>query len=597
MLIKKDSFLTKNDLIFFTSGTGLTITTLTLSDLNVPKISCFIGGLLITGVFKSVKYNLYKQDKRNNLFSLIRFLKLKINEKMANDVGPLVGTFALLETLTFLFDKYALDIPNWFYPLHLLTSTPMFLSINFANNTTKIKHMQELADFHFKGNVQILDNLDGVMTLHSKIPLGEVNKQVLSIICNSHVNTITQDIYRKSIFFVNHKYGKEDKYIKLPKGSFERLEQILIDMKGKPQHINSYENEVETTHEFYCNLNPKKMIRERLNIEHKLGVKKDTLSVESNNGIYLIKVKKEVDKTYILDEYIDKVKIPGKMQLPFILGANCSSGTIVIKDLMDILHLLIVGKTKGGKSVTFKCIIESLMRFNQNIAWYMIDMAESALIRYEDFNNVKFVESDPTSVLSCMNEIIEEQFRRMKLFRNENVENIKEYNEIYKYQPEYQLPYIILCIDEANGFKEEWSKKEFEPMEQKMKTLLKRGRKYGLLTIQAVQQANDTDYVKSWRTQMTRISHRLEDLCDCNNLTTNKEIAQLIPTLQTGEFYLIQGSNIEKMKGCLTDREYNKLYNILRGAYCDDFKRKTINLDKEEEKSQEQSTTAATINP
>jgi hypothetical protein len=109
--------------------------------------------------------------------------------------------------------------------------------------------------------------------------------------------------------------------------------------------------------------------------------------------------------------------------------------------------------------------------------------------------------------------------------------------------------------------------KEFTSMEKSIKTLLQRGRKYGMLIVMAVQQTNDRDFVKSWKTQFTRIAHLLEDSIDCQNITTKKEYQQLIPTLKTGEFYVLSESDNYKLKACLTDNKYNELYKILKEGY------------------------------
>jgi FtsK/SpoIIIE family len=247
--------------------------------------------------------------------------------------------------------------------------------------------------------------------------------------------------------------------------------------------------------------------------------------------------------------------------------------------LIDVLHLLIAGKTGSGKSVTFKCIIETLMYWNQNCSFYMLDFAESALTRYESFNNTKYVESDFESIKESIKELREEMANRMTSFRNNNVENIKEYNKLI---PDQKIPYIVFAIDEANGFKEDLEKDQFEEIKNEIKALLKRGRKYGIVILFAVQQTNDQDFCKSWKTQTTRLGHLLSDHIDCSNLTTNKDIALQLPNLGKGEFFLIQeGKEVEKMKGCFTSKDFDKLYNVLKEVYCEKVIPENIKIEKE----------------
>ena len=224
---------------------------------------------------------------------------------------------------------------------------------------------------------------------------------------------------------------------------------------------------------------------------------------------------------------------------------------------------MIAGKTGSGKSCTFKGIIESLMYYNDNIIWYMLDFADSALTKYQKFYNVKYIESEIPEINKALEELLNEYTKRKKTFRDNEVENIQEYNS----KANSKLPYIIFAIDEANAFKSEMDNKEFSTMEKSIKTLLQRGRKYGMLIVMAVQQTNDRDFVKSWKTQFTRIAHLLEDNIDCQNITTKKEYQTLIPSLKTGEFYILSESDNYKLKACLTDNKYNELYKTLKEGY------------------------------
>lgn len=587
MLIKRDKTITKNDLILFGAGSLASLGCLAFT--QYPIISCVGGGLVVLGLFKSLKHSMFAQAERNNFISFFRVLNAQIRD--LNSSGVII-TFVVLEAITAIVDHY-LQVSNWFYPMHALTSVPIWLMVHFNKNCKRVKAMQVKANNSFNGELQILDSINDKLTVYSEVHLKDEHKEKLALTCNSHVTNIIQDLYRKNIFVITHSYGKEGKYRKMEKGTIERLEQILLDKKDKPIYIATQENEAELSHEFTSKINPKKMIREMADIEHKLGIKKGYLSITHDNGAYQFRVKKDVDRTYILDDVIARVKKPANMQLPFILGADYSNGSIIFEDLLNVKHLLIAGKTGSGKSCTFKAIIESLMYFNQNISWYMIDFAESALVRYENFNNVKYIESDSSSVLAGINEIIKEYERRKKLFRMNHVENIKEYNNLV---PDNKIPFIILAIDEANGFKTEWDKQEFESIEKLVKRILQRGRKYGILDINAVQQTNDNDFVKSWKTQFTRLAHLLEDYIDCQNVTTNKELQQLIPKLGVGEFYLLSDSETKKIKGCLSDKDHDKLYEILKEAYKDvENDIPVIEIDENKENSQPQPETAIEI--
>ena len=450
---------------------------------------------------------------------------------------------------------------KFFLPLLLPIITKLVVIHEFNKETNELR---EIVNNMFNGGIELLTRTrNEVYTFRIiKNDFESINKRILETALNSKILEMELMPKNRNWFYCKCGEITETSYTKLDKGSLDRLFFILELLKMNPKYISSQENEIEIIHTFQTSLNPKRIQRVLVDIEHKLGIKKNSLTMTYDHGVVCFIISKEVDNIYILDDVLPSIKKPKIQSLPFIMGMD-SSGIAQIEDLVELKHLLIAGKTGSGKSCTLKCIIETLMYWNQNIAWYMTDFAESALVRYENFRNVKFIESDFENFNNGIDEILEHQVGRMKKFRKLGVENIQEYNK----QTSKPYPYILFVVDEANGFKEEWDKKDFEIVKDKMKTILKRGRKYGIFTIHAVQQTNDNDYVKSWRTQMTRIGHLLEDLCDANNLTNKKEVAEKIPKLKTGEFYLITSDDCKKLKGCLTNKHFDKLYTVLKEVY------------------------------
>lgn len=460
----------------------------------------------------------------------------------------------------------------WFFVIYVVIKLLVFTNIcKYFNEKLKVFN-----DMLLVINYEIHSLKKFKLIFKIEIPFETIDKNKLEHCLNASIVSFELVEGKKNVVIGVFQKGKISEYYKLEKGSLERLESIVELMRGKPLYVNSFENEVEKVIELISIISPKKMLRETDHIEHKLGLKKGYLTIDHNNGVYSFKIKKDNNRIYLLDDYIGGVKKPANMQLPFILGVNYSTGSIVIKDLIDVLHLLIAGKTGSGKSITFHSIIQSLMYWNQNIAFYMLDFAEVELVKYETFKNVKYVENDFESVKNSITELREELDNRKTLFRNNNVVNIKEYNSLC---PDQAIPYIVFCIDEANGFKEDFENKEFEEIVRPIKALLKRGRKYGIILLFGVQQTNDTDFVKSWKTQLTRLGHLLVDHIDCNNLTTNKEIAAKLPNLGRGEFYLIQEGrdNIPKMKGLFSKKD-DQLYKVLKEVYCEKLNKKPIEI-------------------
>lgn len=559
----------------------LTGLTLALNKLDVEKnLILYLSNLVLSnGFYMRFRHNWLMQNKRSVIISLIKQLK----ETIVNPNHTRLTVSLLLTIVSFVvYDNY-LDVwklsgknilpelNSLHYGLTLPIGGLIYTMYNIRKSFNKVKCMQDKADKTING-LKIIEETKKVVLVTSTIPLDISYKSKLESIINSSISHIRRD---KSVLNKYHiELGKND-YRKLEAGTIARLEQILINMKDKPNFINSTETDNEIVYKFTTILPIKRIMRLKDDINHKMGIGLNKGNIEVSNGYILYKISKDVTRTYLLDEVISDITV--KKDLEFILGVNMNNGNVVTDTLTNLKHLLIAGKTGSGKSCTFKCIIESLMYFHTNIVWYMLDFADSALVRYEDFYNVNYVESELQHIQSAIDELLKEYDKRKKAFRQLKVENIQEYNKVNN----EQLPYICFAIDEANAFKSEMDKKDFEPIEKQIKTLLQRGRKYGMFCLMAVQQTNDNDFVKSWKTQFTRIAHLLEDTIDCCNITTKKEYQQMIPTLQTGEFFVLSETDNYKLKGYLTNNEHNELYETLKKGYVlNDKSNKKVNLEK-----------------
>ena len=360
--------------------------------------------------------------------------------------------------------------------------------------------------------------------------------------------------------------------------SLERLKAILADMNAGAWFDRTIESEVEIRHVFKCSMNPTKLEKACKDIEHKMEFSKNCLSIDNDAGKTIFNIRNEAEKVYKIDDIISKNPEKPKGVLPFVLGVEYSTGKVVIKDLAKTLHLLIGGRTGMGKSTTLEAIIESLMYWNSNIVWYMIDFCVSSLPKYSDFSNVKFAGYKFEKILETMNEIFKIYCTRRDLFESEKVINIQEYNE--KFQNN-QLPYIILAIDEASGFMTQLTNEQFSQIDPLMKDLLRMGRKYGMFTIQATQRVQAIDYPIAWRSGFSRLGHSMMELDECQCLTPSKEIADKMLKLRRGELYLTEfaGSEAVKIKACYREtRQADKVYKILESGYLNE----NISENKEE---------------
>jgi hypothetical protein len=367
--------------------------------------------------------------------------------------------------------------------------------------------------------------------------------------------------------------------------SIERLKAILLDINAGAWYQKTIESEVETRYFFKCSMNPTKLEKACNDIEHKLELKKNSLSIDNDAGKTIFNIRNKVEKVYKIDDVIAGNPERPKGVLPFVLGVEYSTGKVVIKDLAKTLHLLIGGRTGMGKSTTLEAIIESLMYWNHNIAWYMIDFCVSSLPKYEDFSNVKFAGYKFEKILSMMNEIFGIYCTRRDLFEQQKVINIQEYNEKFQNNP---LPYVILAIDEASGFMTQLTKEQFDKIDSLMKDLLRMGRKYGMFTIQATQRVQAIDFPIAWRSGFSRLGHSMMELDECQCLTPSKEIADKMLKLRRGELFLTEfaGSEAVKIKACYREtKKADKLYKILKKGYSNNENiienKKEIRLEKQ----------------
>lgn len=374
-------------------------------------------------------------------------------------------------------------------------------------------------------------------------------------------------------FMQNNNVGVEKKktWRDAPSKSLERLKLILSDMGAGAWFQNEIDSEIETRYFFKCSMNPAKLSKACNDIEYKMELKKNSLSIENDGGKTVFAIRKEKEVTYKIDDIIARNPEKPKGELPFVLGVEYSTGKVIIDDLVDIIHMLIGGRTGMGKSTTLEAIIESLMYWNHNIAWYMIDFTVSALPKYEDFSNVKFAGYKPEKVVEMMYEVYEIYKQRRDLFEQQKVINIQEYN---KKNHKNKIPFIVFATDEASGFLTQLSAEQFKEIDPLMKDLLRMGRKYGMFVIHATQRVQATDYPISWRSGMSRIGHSMNELEECQALTPSKEIADNTLKLRRGEFYLTKfaGSEATKMKACFrkTD-ECDELYKILKAGYSNEL--------------------------
>lgn len=133
--------------------------------------------------------------------------------------------------------------------------------------------------------------------------------------------------------------------------------------------------------------------------------------------------------------------------LPLALGLNVS-GQETIADLASMPHLLIAGQTGAGKSVAINGILMSLLYTHspKHLRLLLVDPKRVELSNYNDIPHLLApVIVEPPKVINALKWVVSEMERRYKLFQDDGVRNIIEYNRAHKKD---ELPYLVVIVDE-----------------------------------------------------------------------------------------------------------------------------------------------------
>lgn len=139
--------------------------------------------------------------------------------------------------------------------------------------------------------------------------------------------------------------------------------------------------------------------------------------------------------------YVLPTRTKESIYIPF---AESSEGTLYL-DLKKTPHTLCTGTTGGGKSVTTRNIITSLINLYPNeVDLYCIDFKVVELSPFKKLSQCYVTEVEEAKEVIC--DLMEECKRRYKLFEELEVNNIYDYNK--KVSKEKRLKYQFIVIEE-----------------------------------------------------------------------------------------------------------------------------------------------------
>ena len=154
----------------------------------------------------------------------------------------------------------------------------------------------------------------------------------------------------------------------------------------------------------------------------------------------------------------DAFKKSGSL-LSFAVGMDISGKTIMA-DIAKMPHLLVAGATGSGKSVCINTLIMSIL-FKANAEDVKLIMIDPKVVELSVYNGIPHlmipVVTDPKKAAGALNWAIAEMSKRYQLFAEQNVRDLKGYNEKVVrleafeeelLEPPQKMPQIVIIVDE-----------------------------------------------------------------------------------------------------------------------------------------------------
>ena len=158
---------------------------------------------------------------------------------------------------------------------------------------------------------------------------------------------------------------------------------------------------------------------------------------------------KSKDTVYFKDLITSKEFGDSDSDIPLVLGKDIT-GKVIVSSIDKMPHLLIAGATGSGKSVCINTIIMSLLYKSSpdDVKLLLIDPKVVELSVYNGIPHLLIpVVTDPKKAAFALNWAVGEMERRYKLFAQNNVRDIKSFNEKHAFD-DGKLPKIVIVIDE-----------------------------------------------------------------------------------------------------------------------------------------------------
>ena len=165
-----------------------------------------------------------------------------------------------------------------------------------------------------------------------------------------------------------------------------------------------------------------------------------------------IELANKVRETVCIRELIDSDEFRGqKSKLGFPVGKNIE-GRIITGDISKMPHLLIAGTTGSGKSVFTNSIIMSIL-YNASPDEVKLILVDPKQVEFPIYNGIPHllipVVTEARKAAGALGWAVTEMMKRYKLFSDNGVRDIGDYNEFVKDKEGMApLPKIVIVVDE-----------------------------------------------------------------------------------------------------------------------------------------------------
>lgn len=165
-----------------------------------------------------------------------------------------------------------------------------------------------------------------------------------------------------------------------------------------------------------------------------------------------IEVPNRVKDIVTLRDVIDTEEFrKAESKLTFAVGKNID-GEIILGDISKLPHVIIAGTTGSGKSVCTNGIIMSIL-YNASPDEVRLVLIDPKVVEFKIYDGIPHllipVVTDPRKAAGALAWAVQEMLKRYKLFADNNVRDLKGYNEMAAETDGVEpLPRIVIVIDE-----------------------------------------------------------------------------------------------------------------------------------------------------